>query len=616
MATQNDSTFREGQSTTRPPYFDGNDYPYWKTRMRIYLQALDYKIWEIVSDGPYMPLTKNEVGEDIPKPSREWNEFEKRKSSLNSKAMNALFCALAEKGHEEKKKSIDLKALKRDSDEENEMDDDELAMLARRFRKFYKKNNEQRKFRSHKNKKEKKEPITCYECKKPGHIRPKCPLLNKFKNKAMVATCDDNDGETSDDEEQQEMTNLALMAFGEESCNEVDERRRRDPPMITSAPGASASVSSPPQPLTSEEVTFQQLMDEVKQQQQLIHGQRLLFEHFGIPYIIYCSKRLAEYGKRQSRFWAVSFWSINDYPNMSWKCSNSEILKLRLLGGVDSKLLQKGVTFDFNEACKIMCDASNYAVGAVLGQRVGRAAHVVYYASRTLDSAQCNYSITEKELLAIVFALEKFRSYLLGTKVIVFSDHAALRYLLAKKEAKPRLICWILLLQEFNLEIHDKKGIENLIAGHLRRLTTSEEAAPLMDDFPDEHLFVTQVIRRCISEFEIPSILQFYHSYACGGHFGPKRTASKSQFNEHLSKIPKDQQTSSIRNDIFNGVLGFDAHGREHMQTNSSRSNNINESRILDEIRMEVVDASSAHHDHHATFGTDVQVDSPILEGR
>ena len=62
--------------------------------MRIYLQALDYEIWEIVCDGPFMPLTKNEVGEDIPKPSREWNELEKRKASLNSKAMNALFCAL------------------------------------------------------------------------------------------------------------------------------------------------------------------------------------------------------------------------------------------------------------------------------------------------------------------------------------------------------------------------------------------------------------------------------------------------------------------------------------------------------------------------------------------
>lgn len=162
--------------------------------------------------------------------------------------------------------------------------------------------------------------------------------------------------------------------------------------------------------------------------------------------------------------------------------------------------------------------------------------------------------------------------------MIVFSDHTALRYLLAKKEGKLRLIRWILLLQEFNLEICDKKRAKNLVAYHLSRLTTSEEAAPLKDDFPDEHLFVTQgmvpwyddivnylvtrtlpsdlmrakkdkiksdakyyvwddpylwkhcfdqVIRRCVFEFEIPSILQFCHSYACGGHFGPKRTASK-----------------------------------------------------------------------------------------
>ena len=66
-----------------------------------------------------------------------------------------------------------------------------------------------------------------------------------------------------------------------------------------------------------------------------------------------------------------------------------------------------------------MCDASNYAVGAVLGQRIGKSAHAIYYASRTLDNAQRNYSTTEKELFAVVFALEKFRSYLLGAKVVI-----------------------------------------------------------------------------------------------------------------------------------------------------------------------------------------------------
>ena len=96
---------------------------------------------------------------------------------------------------------------------------------------------------------------------------------------------------------------------------------------------------------------------------------------------------------------------------------------------------------------EIMCDASNYAVGAVLGQRVGKAVHAIFYASRTLNAAQINYSTTEKELLSIIFALEKFRSYLLNSKVIIFSNHAALRYPFMKKDSKPRLIRWILLLQ-------------------------------------------------------------------------------------------------------------------------------------------------------------------------
>ena len=111
-----------------------------------------------------------------------------------------------------------------------------------------------------------------------------------------------------------------------------------------------------------------------------------------------------------------------------------------------------------------MCDASNHAVGAVLGQRKDRIPHVIYYASKTLDNAQSNYSTTEKELLAIVFALEKFRQYLLGAKVIIYTDHAAIKHLLTKKDSKPRLIRWMLLIQEFDIEIRDKSGKENLVA--------------------------------------------------------------------------------------------------------------------------------------------------------
>ena len=107
-----------------------------------------------------------------------------------------------------------------------------------------------------------------------------------------------------------------------------------------------------------------------------------------------------------------------------------------------------------------------------------------------MNDEQLNYSTTEKELLAFVFALDKFRSYLLGSKVIIYLDHEALKYLFSKKDAKSRLIRWILLLQEFDLEIRDKKGSENVVANHLLRLTVdyTEDATPISETFPDEQL--------------------------------------------------------------------------------------------------------------------------------
>ena len=91
--------------------------------------------------------------------------------------------------------------------------------------------------------------------------------------------------------------------------------------------------------------------------------------------------------------------------------------------------------------------------------------------------------------MAVVFAIDKFRSYLVGEKVIVFTDHAALKYLLTKKDAKPRLLRWILLLQEFDLEIKDKKGVENSVADHLSRMPINNmQDLPINDFLRDDML--------------------------------------------------------------------------------------------------------------------------------
>ncbi|KAK1685007.1 hypothetical protein QYE76_045855 [Lolium multiflorum] len=182
-----------------------------------------------------------------------------------------------------------------------------------------------------------------------------------------------------------------------------------------------------------------------------------------------------------------------------------------------TNLLQKDVPFVFDDDCKeafetlkkalttapiveppdwnlpfeIMCDASDFAVGAVLGQRVDKKLNVIHYASKTLDAAQRNYATTEKELLAVVFACDKFRSYIVDSKVTIHTDHAAIRYLMQKKDAKPRLIRWVLLLQEFDLHIVDRKGAENLVADNLSRLENiAYDPIPVNDSFPNEQLAV------------------------------------------------------------------------------------------------------------------------------
>ena len=186
------------------------------------------------------------------------------------------------------------------------------------------------------------------------------------------------------------------------------------------------------------------------------------------------------------------------------------------------------------------------------------------------------------KLLVVVFAFEKFRAYLMGAKVIVHTDHAAIKYLIAKKDAKPRLIRWVLLLQEFDLEIIDIKGVNNQVADHLSRLEKPEETVPngeIYEVFPDERILAVnhfsipwfadivnylaceiipkelnkyqkkklifdckkylwddpylfkicadQVIRRCIPKEDLTSVIYHCHTGPCGGHFGGHRTAAK-----------------------------------------------------------------------------------------
>ncbi|GJW59487.1 reverse transcriptase domain-containing protein [Tanacetum coccineum] len=241
---------------------------------------------------------------------------------------------------------------------------------------------------------------------------------------------------------------------------------------------------------------------------------------------------------------------------------------------------------DWDLPFELMCDASDFAIGAVFGQRHEKHFRPIHYASNRMNEAESHYTMTEKEMLAVVYAFEKFWSYLILNKSIVYTDNSALKYLFAKKDSKARFLRRVLLLQEFTFKVIDTKGAENLAADHLSRLENPYEnvldpkevnekfpletlnmvtfrgdsSTPWFADYANYHarnfivkrmssqqknkffkdvkhyfwddpylfkICADQVIRRCVHGKEALEILEACHNGPTRGHHGANLTAKK-----------------------------------------------------------------------------------------
>nr|GEW94196.1 reverse transcriptase domain-containing protein [Tanacetum cinerariifolium] len=202
---------------------------------------------------------------------------------------------------------------------------------------------------------------------------------------------------------------------------------------------------------------------------------------------------------------------------------------------------------------ELMYDASDFAIGVVLGQCRDKHFRSIHYASKTMTKAELEYTTTEKEMLAVVYAFEKFWSYLILNKSIVYTDHSALKYLFSKKDSKARLLRWVLLLQEFSFKVVDTKRAENLVADHFQSTPwfadfanyhagniivkgmKSQQKNKFFKDvkhyfWDDPYLFkicADKIIKRCVAGQEAIDILKACHSGPTGGHHRPNYTARK-----------------------------------------------------------------------------------------
>ncbi|GJR94654.1 reverse transcriptase domain-containing protein [Tanacetum coccineum] len=276
--------------------------------------------------------------------------------------------------------------------------------------------------------------------------------------------------------------------------------------------------------------------------------------------------------------WEKSYFMVKEGIVLGHKISKNRIevdkAKVNVIAKLPHLTTVKGVRSFLDHA------------GAVLGQRHEKHFRPIHYASKTMSEAESHYTTTEKEMLAVVYAFEKFRSYLILNKSIMYTDHSALKYLFAKKDSKARLLRWVLLLQEFKFKVIDTKGAENLAADHLSRLENPYEnvldpkeinetfpletlnmvtfrgdsSTPWFADFANYHagnfivkgmssqqknkffkdvkhyfwddpylfkICADQVIRRCVAGQEAIDIFIACHSGPTGGHYGAKYTAKK-----------------------------------------------------------------------------------------
>ncbi|GKB20793.1 reverse transcriptase domain-containing protein [Tanacetum coccineum] len=200
------------------------------------------------------------------------------------------------------------------------------------------------------------------------------------------------------------------------------------------------------------------------------------------------------------------------------------IAKLPHPTSVKAKLTEAPILVapDWDLPFEIMCDASDYAVGAVLGQQKTKHFQPIHYASKTMTDAQAHYTTTEKELLAVVYAFEKFRPYLVLSKTIVYTDHSALKYLLAKQDAKPST-SWFADIANYHAGNFIVKGM------------SSQQKKKFFKDvkhyfWDDPYLFricADQMIRRCVHGQEAVDILTAFHYRPTEGHHGANYTAKK-----------------------------------------------------------------------------------------